>query len=187
MPSNILMNSMNLAYQSINTGTGFDEKLPDCDFPTSLGMSPDYKLKATQAQSGSTIEPLICNLTLRFDSEILTSALADLPFLRQTHSLHALILSTIKGVYLGNTNDLISHNHTNFLFLNAGVFDLTSKPYSITPAAAFLWLFTEIGDDPPQPWLLPYLSGPPVPDMVSQIGSYTFESANKIINFGNVL
>ena len=187
MPSNILTNSMNLAYQSINTGIGFDEKPPDCDFPTSLSMSPDYELKATQAQSGSTIEPLICNPTLRFDSEILTSALADLPFLRRTHSLHPLILSTIEGVYLGNTNDLIGHNHADFLFLNAGVFDLTSKPYSITPATAFVRLFTELGDDPPQPWLLPYLSGPPLPDMVSQIGSYTSESANEIVNFGNIL
>jgi hypothetical protein len=138
MPSNILMNSTNLAYQPINTGTGFNEKPPDCDFSNSHSMSPDYELKAIQAQSGSTIEPLICNLTLRFDSEVLTSALADLPFLHQTQSLHPLIFSTVKRVYLGNTNDLIGHNHADFLFLNVGVFDLTLKLYSITPATTFI-------------------------------------------------
>jgi hypothetical protein len=138
MPSQILMNSADLSNQPIKMHLRFNEKLPDHDSSTLQTMSTDHKLIVTHAQSGSTIEPLVCNQTLHFDSEVLTYPLTILPFLCGTQSLHPLILSAVEGVYLGTTTNLIGHDHTDFLFLNAGIFDLTSKPYSITPATAFV-------------------------------------------------
>ena len=136
--SNIIENSENLAHPPIKAHPRVEEKPPDNQSPIPHIMSSDHELKITQAQTRSVIQPLINNLILRFDSEILKSALADLPFLHQTNSLHPLILSTNEGVYLGTTTDLIGHDHTDFLFLNTGIFDLTLKPYSITPATAFV-------------------------------------------------
>lgn len=123
----------------------------------------------TEAQSGQAIQPLSRQNLFRLDSEVLLAALADAPFLRRTNNLHPLILSTADGVLLGNATDPNGHQHNDYVFLHAGLFDLSIPPYTVTPASAFVRVYPELRDGPPQPWLLPYLSNPPSEIMVSQV------------------
>ena len=146
-------------------------------------MSLGVRLEPTQAQPGPAIAPLTSRPLLRLDSEVLVAALADVPFLKRTENLHPLILSTADGVLLGNSVDPSGHKHADYTFLHAGLFDLSHPPYTVTPASAFVRLYPDLCDGPPQPWILPYISNPPSQVMVSTLphnASQITECANEI-------
>jgi hypothetical protein len=145
------------------------ERPPDFDSPL-RSMPTESQLKNTDIQPESNITPLGSQNLLRLDSETLTIALADVPFLKRTNNLHPLILSTADGVLLGNSCDPLGRAHSDFIFLNAGLFNLSSNPHTVTSASAFVRVYTELHSGPPQPWLLPYINNPPLNTMVS---SYT--------------
>ena len=137
------------------------EPLPEHAFHFPHSMTSGLQYIKTEAQPGSTILPLSTQPLFRLDSEVLLAALADAPFLRRTNNLHPLLLSTADGILLGNTTDPNGQQHNDYVFLHAGLFDLSSPPYTVTPASAFVRIYPQLADGPPQPWLLPYISSPP--------------------------
>ena len=174
----ILGNSAN----SINTRKKPCETLPDPNFSCSQSMPIDSPSDTAGVQSGLSIAPLGSSPLLRLDSEILTTSIADLPFLRRSQSVHPLILSTSDGALLGTLQDPIGHRHIDLVFLNAGLFNLSESPITVTPTAAFVRLFPELGNGPLQPWILPYLNNPPSKVMVSTTSqriNQTIDDANK--------
>lgn len=108
-------------------------------------------------QQEKSIVPLGSQQQLRFDSEVIKTALANCSFLQQTNNLYPLILSTRDGVLLGNTTDPTGEFHSDYLFLCTRLYNLGHSPHSITPDSAFVCLFPQLGHAP-QPWLLPYLN-----------------------------
>jgi hypothetical protein len=60
-----------------------------------------------------------------------------------------------------NPTDPNSQQHNDYVFLHAGLFDLSTPPYTVTPASAFVHVYPQLADRPPQLWLLPYISSPP--------------------------
>jgi hypothetical protein len=137
------------------------ESSPEHTFSLSSSMTSGLQYIKTEAHPGSTIPPLSTQPLFRLDSEVLLAALADAPFLRRTNNLHPLLLSTADGILLGHTADPNGQKHDDYVFLHAGFFDLSTPPYTVTPAAAFVRIYPQLSDGPPQPWLLPYLSNPP--------------------------
>jgi hypothetical protein len=152
---------------SISSTSELRRILPELDFLPPDSMTLGLRYQKTEAQVGSAVPPLASKTLLRFDSEVVNTALADIPFLKRTNNLHPLILSTADGVLLGHATDPVGHSHTDYIFLNAGIFNLSSTPFSVTPASAFVRLFPDLSGGPPQPWLLPYISDPPASVMVS--------------------
>ena len=160
------------------------ERLPELD-SFLQSMSTELQFKTTEAQVGSSVIPLSNQPLLRLDSEIIVTALADAPFLKRTNNLHPFVLSTADGILLGHQNDPTGQNHADYIFLNAGLFNLSTPPFTITPASAFVRVFPGLSGGPPQPWLLPYLSNPPQNVMVSPFQHYTRPpeyQANETIN-----
>jgi hypothetical protein len=141
--------------------------LPERIFTILRSMTQQLQ-KTTEARPGSEIVPLASQNLYRLDSEVLVAALADLPFLKRTNNTHPLILSTAEGVLLGQSTDPAGHAHADYVFLQAGLLNLTPRPNnSVTPASAFVRVFPELNGGPPQPWLLPYIGDPPSTIMVS--------------------
>lgn len=156
----------NLA-NNINITNKQDEYLPECNSLPTQSMPTVLQFKPTEAQQGSEITPLGGQELFRIDSEVLKTAIADLPFLRRSNNSHPLLLSSPDGILLGHVKDPSGYTHSDYLFLNAGLINPTSSPVGITSAAAFIRLFPELNTKPPQPWLLPYISEPPKSVMVS--------------------
>jgi len=143
------------------------ESSPEHTFCFSNSMTSGLQYIKTKAPPGSTIPPLSTQPLFRLDSEVL-AALADTPFLKQTNNLHPLLLSIADGILLGHTSDPNGQKHNDYVFLRAGFCHLSTPPYTVTPAAAFIHIYPQLSDRPPQPWLLPYLSNlPPSEIMVS--------------------
>jgi len=151
----------------INTEGEVCDTLPDFTLSCSQSMPTDCQTNTTDIQTGLSIAPLGTSPIFRLDSEILNTTLADLPYLRRTQSVHPLILSTSDGALLGTLQDPLGHSHIDLVFLNAGLFNLSDSPITVTPTSAFVRLFPELGNGPVQPWILPYLEKPPASVMVS--------------------
>ena len=153
---------------SIKAEASQDKKSPEHGLEFQHSMSTGLQFLETEVQDGSSaIAPLGSKPLIRLDSEILVAALADVPFLKRTQNLHPFILSTAEGFFLGNQIDVNGQKHDDYVFLHAGLFDLSGQPYSITPSAAFVRVYPDLRDGPPQPWILPYMSNPPEDIMVS--------------------
>lgn len=138
-----------------------EDSLPSVPNPTRQSMHDRVELLPTEVQPGSPTLPLNAKPISRLDSENIIAALADIPFLERTKSAHPFILSTAHGLLLGQSSDPIGQTHQDLLFLQAGHFDLTQTPYSVTPGSAFVRFFPALSGGPPQPWLLPYMNNPP--------------------------
>lgn len=119
-------------------------------------------LKSTDEIPGRSITPLGSQKLLRFDSEALLTSIGDLSFLQRTQNLRPYILSSKDGVYLGDGIDPTGRSFSNYLFLNSGLFDLSIHPPSVSHSSAFVRLFPGLSAGPSEPWLLPYLSQPPL-------------------------
>ena len=161
-----------------------DEKLPKCEPGPAQSMPTVLQFRPTEAQQGTAITPLGGQGLFRIDSEVLTTAIADLPFLRRSKNTHPLLLSSSDGVLLGYAKDPSGYTHSDYLFLNAGLIHPASSPVGVTPAAAFVRLFPELNTNPPQPWLLPYINEPPTSVMVSLSGTNQANSSTNKFEFG---
>jgi hypothetical protein len=136
---------------SINTRRKLCDTLPGPNLSCSQSTPTDSHSDTTGVRLGLSIAPLGSSPLLQLDSEILTTLITDLPYLRRSQSVHPLILSTSDGPLLGTLQDLIGHKHIDLIFLNTGLFNLSESPITVTPTATFVQLFPELGNGPLQP------------------------------------
>ena len=180
LPKKLIFNST----ENIKSMNKQDEKLPKCKPVPTQSMPTVLQFRPMEAQQGTTIMPLGGQGLFRIDSEVLTTTIADLPFLRRSKNTHSLLLSSSDGVLLGYAKDPSGYTHSDYLFLNAGLIHPASSPVGVTPAAAFVRLFSELNTNPPQPWLLPYINEPPTSVMVSLSGMNQANSGTNKFEFG---
>lgn len=132
-----------------------------CNLSQVMGDTAFYP---TQEIPGHAVTPLGSQRLYRLDSELLAASLGDIPFLQRTHNIRPYILSAKNGVFLGNSTDPAGHLHSDYLFLQSGLFDLAIHPPAVSFNSAFVRLFHDLSEGPPKPWLLPYLTRPPLSD-----------------------
>ncbi|KZP22870.1 hypothetical protein FIBSPDRAFT_889991 [Athelia psychrophila] len=115
----------------------------------------------------------IDNVTLRLDtdrpgiscesrllclqSEIVSISLGDLGYLRRKNHLCPLILSTDHGFQLGPGRDPADEPYTDYVFLHAGLTNVSIFPTATSPVNTFVCIFNQQSSPLPVPWLLPYI------------------------------
>lgn len=151
--------------KGINTSKTKQDLLPILKAQTPQSMS------SGDTQNSQNIPPTPPLHTLpqnRTDSEVITTALADLPYLERTNSLHPLLLTTADGLLLGQSQDIAGQRSSDYLFLRGGLLDLSNKPSSAVTASYFVRAFTDLAGGPQPQWLSTYINetatGEPVSD-----------------------
>ncbi|KZP09657.1 hypothetical protein FIBSPDRAFT_963777 [Athelia psychrophila] len=61
------------------------------------------------------------------------------------------------------STDLAQHAYTNYIFLHSGLIDTTNNLPTVSHANTFVRVFPDIGNEIPQPWLVPFPTPPSFP------------------------
>lgn len=96
----------------------------------------------------------------RLQSEIISAAIGDTNFLRRNGFLNDLILSTTEGFQLGPGSEPNGRTFTDFIFLNAGLINVTPGRGTTVKTHAFVRIYSATDIPIPSSWLLPYLGRP---------------------------